>query len=111
MKKVSLKPDDRMTALLSKWEDQVPVDSGPCGKHHQHLCTVNSENIITSRVKCQHDSSAHCHNRISVMCNLFDIKYLSKLVLKKREWDGGAYYLCSILLGCKSQITFVSYSV
>ncbi|XP_031441755.1 F-actin-uncapping protein LRRC16A [Clupea harengus] len=39
MKKVSLKPDDRMTALLSKWEDQVPVDSGPCGGFsHTYWC-------------------------------------------------------------------------
>ncbi|XP_062385557.1 F-actin-uncapping protein LRRC16A [Sardina pilchardus] len=39
MKKVSLKPEDRMTTLLSKWEDQVPVDSGPCGGFsHTYWC-------------------------------------------------------------------------
>ncbi|XP_041932944.1 F-actin-uncapping protein LRRC16A [Alosa sapidissima] len=39
MKKVSLKPEDRMTALLSKWEDQLPVDCGPCGGFsHTYWC-------------------------------------------------------------------------
>ncbi|XP_063041578.1 F-actin-uncapping protein LRRC16A-like [Engraulis encrasicolus] len=39
LKKCSLKPEDRMAALLAKWEDQVPVDCGPCGGFsHTYRC-------------------------------------------------------------------------
>ncbi|KAL0962322.1 hypothetical protein UPYG_G00338620 [Umbra pygmaea] len=39
MKKLSLKPPERMAALQSLWEDQAATDPGPCGGFsHQYWC-------------------------------------------------------------------------
>lgn len=32
MKKLSLKPPDRVVALQALWEEQGPADLGPCGE-------------------------------------------------------------------------------
>lgn len=38
-RRVSLKPEERLAAVLSHWEDQVPVDTGPCGGFsHTYWC-------------------------------------------------------------------------
>lgn len=32
MKKLSLKPPDRVVALQARWDEQGPADLGPCGE-------------------------------------------------------------------------------
>ncbi|MEQ2227681.1 hypothetical protein ILYODFUR_000770 [Ilyodon furcidens] len=43
MRRLNLKPPERLTALQAVWNEQVPADLGPCGGFsHQYLCVCDS---------------------------------------------------------------------
>uniref|UniRef100_A0A3P8WPB5 Capping protein regulator and myosin 1 linker 1 n=1 Tax=Cynoglossus semilaevis TaxID=244447 RepID=A0A3P8WPB5_CYNSE len=95
MKKLSVKPPDRMVALQSLWEEQSPADLGPCGGFsHQYRCVCDQLGL-PYREEVQWDVDTIYLSQDTRELNLQDFIHLDHRygLLEEDLWSGPAEFL------------------